>query len=169
MRWMMKSQYWKEYDLLQKKRNEHRDDLYLKACYESKLAILKKKDEEQWSIIVNATKIAMKQLNKQLIDGPAKEGGWLCGEKYSIADMQWGLTLVRLHIRGYHDLLWGDSPAIEAYCQKLMARPAIQKAVVQYQTNSFIGELVLRLKIAKNFWIIVLLLAAAALIGIRLN
>lgn len=174
MRGMMKSNHGKKYNMLTKKLNEHRDDPYLKACYESKMAILTKQieildSEKQLSDIVNATKIIMKQLNKQLEEGPAKDGGWLCGENYTIADMQWGLTLVRLHIRGYHDLLWGDYPAIEAYCQKIMARPAIQKAVIQYQTASKIGGLVLRRKIAKNGREIVLLMAAAALIRIGLN
>ncbi len=167
----MKSNHGKKYNRLHKKLNEHRDDPYLKACYESKLAILTKQMEildsqKQLSDIVNATKIIMEQLNKQLIEGPAKDGGWLCGDNYTIADMQWGLTLVRLYIRGYHDLLWGDYPAIEAYCQQLMARPAIQKAVVQYQTTSKIGGLVLRRKITKNGRKIVLL-AAAALIGFK--
>lgn len=174
MRGMMKSNHGKKYNMLTKKLNEHRNDPYLKACYESKLAILTKQieilgSEEQLSEIVNATKIIMKQLNKQLIIEHTKDGGWLCGENYTIADMQWGLTLVRLHIRGYHDLLWGDYPAIEVYCKKLMARPAIQKAVVQYQTTSKIGGLVLRRKIAKNGRKIVLLMAAAALIGIGLK
>jgi len=83
--------------------------------------------------------------------------------------MQWGLTLVRLHIRGYSDLLWSEYPAIEAFCQKLMARPTIQKAVIQYQTTTKIGGLVLRRKIAKNSRKLMLVVAAAALIGIGLK
>lgn len=174
MRGMMKSNHGKKYNVLKKKLQEHGDDPYLKACYEGKLAILTKQieildSEKQLSDIVDATKVIMKQLNKQLTEGPAKDGGWLCGKNYTIADMQWGLTLVRLHIRGYSDLLWSEYPAIEAYCQQLMARPAIQTAVVQYQTTSKLGGLILRRKLAKNSRKIMLAMAAAALIGIGLN
>lgn len=168
---MMKSCHNEKFNLLQKKIEEHGDDPYLKACYESKLAILTKQieilhSEQQLSDIVDATKIIMKQLNKQLTEGPAKDGGWLCGKTYSIADMQWGLTLVRLHIRDYDDLLWRDYPAIEVYCKKLMNRPAIQKAVVKYQGTSKLASLILRRKLAKNKQKIVLAMTAtAAIIG----
>ena len=124
LRGMMKSNHGKKYNMLKKKLNENRDDPYLKACYEGKLAILTKQieildSEKQLSDIVNATKIIMNHLNKQLIEGPAKDGGWLCGENYTIADMQWGLTLVRLYNRGCNDLLWSDYPAIDAFASNL--------------------------------------------------
>eukprot|EP00985_Skeletonema_marinoi_P033133 scaffold40551_cov153-Skeletonema_marinoi.AAC.1 len=81
MRGMMKSNHGKKYNMLKEKLNEHRDDPYLKACYEGKLAILMKQieildSEKQLNDIVDATKAIMKQLNKQLIEGPAKDGGW---------------------------------------------------------------------------------------------
>ena len=70
---MMKSNHGKKYNMLKKKLNENRDDPYLKACYEGKLAIITKQieildSEKQLSDIVNATKIIMNQLNKQLIE-----------------------------------------------------------------------------------------------------
>ena len=45
MRGMMKSNHGKKYNMLKKKLNENRDDPYLKACYEGKLAILTKQIE----------------------------------------------------------------------------------------------------------------------------
>ena len=50
-----------------------------------------------------------------------------------------------------------------------MAMPTIQKAVIQYQTTTKIGGLVLRRKIAKNSRKLMLVVAAAALIGIGLK
>jgi hypothetical protein len=49
--------------------------------------------------------------------------------------MQWALVLFRLKKRniGY---LWEEYPAVEAYAQRLIARPQFQKGVVEYQTFS---------------------------------
>ena len=170
MRGMLKSNHGKKYKALTAKLEEHSDDPYLKACYEGKLAILTKQieilnDEKQLTDIVDATKIIMGKLNDQLTSGPAKDGtSWLCGKDYTIADMQWGLNLVRLHNRGYDDLMWGEYPAIKNYCERLMSRPSIQKAVISYQKGRRIGGLILRRKLANNGNGVVALAAVAAVI-----
>ena len=83
--------------------------------------------------------------------------------------MQWGLNLVRLHNRGYADLLWGEYPAIQSYCERLMARPAIQKAVIAYQKGRRIGGMILRRKLAQNAKGVALAAVAAVIVVLLLT
>jgi len=177
--WMMnliaKNNHEKKYNALNAKLKEHENDPYLKACYEGKLKILTKQieilnDEKQLCDIVDATKDIMRQLNDQLINGPSKDGtSWLCGKDYTIADMQWGLVFVRLSFRGYRELLWSQYPAIENYSQRLMARPAMQKAVISYHGGHKIGRLIISRKLAmakKSQRVFIVAAIVAVVIGI---
>mmetsp|Transcript_1816 Transcript_1816/g.3284 ORF Transcript_1816/g.3284 Transcript_1816/m.3284 type:complete len:213 (+) Transcript_1816:529-1167(+) len=174
MRVIARNNHAKKCKALKAKLKEHEDDPYLKACYEGKLKILTKqieilKDEKQLCDITDATKDITRKLNEQLTNGPSKDGtSWLCGKDYTIADMQWGLVLIRLQFRGYRDLLWSQYPTIERYYQRLMARPAIQKAVVANHNGQKIGRLILwrKLSLAKNGKTFFLAAFVAALVGV---
>ena len=152
----MKTNHAKKRRALLEKIEQFGDDPYLKESYEAKLTILTKQieineDQTQLHDIITATKDIMVKLNKQLIEGPASDGtSFLCSKEYSIADMQWGLTLVRLKLRNYDDLFWGEYPAIEAYCKRLASRPAFQKAVIPYQSKNKVFKLVIRRKLERH-------------------
>jgi glutathione S-transferase len=154
---MMKGNHEKKAKALKEHIEKFKDDAYLKSAYESKLTIMTKMmgvldSDENLEEIVQLTQGIMRKLNTQLVEGPAKDGtSWLCGKDYSMADMQWALALYRLQLRGYTDFFWADYPAIQAYAERLIARPAFQKAVVAWQGTSNIFSLVVRRKISQLF------------------
>lgn len=181
LRGMMKSNHGRKRKALLAKLRQHENDPFLRACYEGKLNILSRQievleDEANLIEIVQATKQAIGRLNDQLTTGPVAwsekhaSHNWLCGKQYTIADMQWALTLVRLHFRGYGDMLWRkDYPAVEAYRLRLMTRPAVQRAVVAYHNQpGSIGRLVLSRKLAKNRTAVVSVVLLSAAVGVAL-
>lgn len=63
-------------------------------------------------------------------------GDWICGERYTLADICWGVSLFRLKWLGL-GWLWEDdgpaaSPRVEAYTRRLMERPGFREAVIEH-------------------------------------
>jgi glutathione S-transferase len=163
----MKGNHARKFRSLQQHIKQYGDDPYLKAAYETKLKILTKMmnilDSDTNVIqVVQDTKELLKKLNKQLTEGPAADGNsFLCGENYSKADMQWALVMFRLEMRNI-EYLWEDYPAVEAYAQRLIARPQFQKGVVEYQSFSKAVLPVLIRKLKNNQTRILLVMGGVA-------
>jgi tetrachloro-p-hydroquinone reductive dehalogenase len=171
MKLIMKGNHARKFRSLQQHIKQYDgDDPYLKAAYDAKLKILTKmmnvldSDTNVIIQVVQDTKEILKKLNKQLTEGPATDGkSFLCGENYSKADMQWALVLFRLQKRniGY---LWEDYPAVEAYAQRLIARPQFQKGVVEYQSFSKVVLPVLIGKLKNNQTRIILVMSVVVIL-----
>jgi glutathione S-transferase len=124
-------------DLLSKLVETHRDDPALRSAYEKKRAVIQATREAmvtpgQMPAIIDATREALESLRRQLESGPFRDGGWLASEAFSLADVQWGAVLYRLRWLGLQPQLWGASPSISAYAEKLFAKTSFQTGVVQW-------------------------------------
>ena len=136
-RMLTKSGPAKKVELLTELAKEHADDAYLKAAYEGKLAIVKSTEEsilspERMLEIMETTEHALEQLEHRLAHGPFARNGWLCGETFSLADIEWGVVLCRFEGLGLRDRLWGSRPRVRDYVTKLFARPSFKKAIVAW-------------------------------------
>ena len=60
------------------------------------------------------------------------ESLYLAGESYSLADLAWTCIFARLKMLGIADSFWGAGrlPRIDAYYDRLRARPSFDKAGV---------------------------------------
>ena len=123
-------------DLLSKLRETHRDDPALRSAYEKKRAVIQA-TRKPWSRrdrchVIAATGEALESLRRKLESGPFRDGRWLASEAFSLADVQWGAVLYRLRWLGLQPQLWGASPSISAYAEKLFAKTSFQTGVVQW-------------------------------------
>jgi len=120
----------------------HKDDDYLKRCYEAKLQIVEltkenMSTEENMQDVVDVTKAAFDELAAQLKKGPfsaveSKEG-WLCSETFSVADLLWGIVMFRLmKLRIGKELLWKDHDIVNSYAEKLFARESFKTGVLEW-------------------------------------
>ncbi len=75
---------------------------------------------------VKKTKMILQQLEDDLL---ASNGDWLCGDKFSNADIMWGCSLFRLKLLG-NDNFWDNLPRFKAYTNRLIHRQSIVDAVV---------------------------------------
>jgi glutathione S-transferase len=127
----------KKEKLLTKLAKEHAGDDYLKAAYEGKLGIVQSTLEslhskDQLVEIMGQSRIALEKIEHQLENGHFKDGGWLCSETFSLADIEWGVVLYRLQWIGLSDYLWGDSQHVANYASRLFSRPSFQSGVVDW-------------------------------------
>ncbi|NOV19685.1 glutathione S-transferase family protein [Ensifer adhaerens] len=60
---------------------------------------------------------------------------WLCAPHLTLADLFWGVSLVRLKYLGLASL-WGDLPTIDAYLERLLELPSIQSEVLASTISS---------------------------------
>ena len=58
------------------------------------------------------------------LDSQLSKGPWILGEKFTAADILWGMALA--WTTGFK--LVPESPAIKAYIERANARPSIQRA-----------------------------------------
>lgn len=129
-------------DLLNELIQKHKEDDYLRRCYETKLQIvdLTKENmstEKNMQDVVDVTKAAFDDLALQLKDGPfskkTSEEGWLCSEKYSLADLLWGIVMFRLQkLRIGKELLWKEHEIVNAYAKTLFARESFKSGVLEW-------------------------------------
>ena len=120
---------------LDAKLREHGDDPRLRAAYVAKRRLVEEtsesmRDPAATAAIVEATAERIAEVADQLEAGPFTADGWLCGDAFSLADLEWGIVLYRLRWLGLAGRLWGSRPVIERYAARLFARPAFKSAVL---------------------------------------
>jgi glutathione S-transferase len=82
---------------------------------------------------------ARDQVQQRLIDldGDLAAGSFGCsnGNPFSLADVLWGVNLVRIHYLGLSSL-WGELPHVARYVDALVARPSLCREAVQASVAS---------------------------------
>ncbi|MEM6487251.1 MAG: glutathione S-transferase family protein [Pseudomonadota bacterium] len=61
-------------------------------------------------------------------------GPWLFGERFTLADAVWSVSLFRLQFLGF-ERLWQDDRAVMAYTHRAFARPAMNAAVARWPSQ----------------------------------
>src|SRR3546814_5694038 len=64
----------------------------------------------------------------------ASTGPWLFGDRFTLADLFWAVSLYRFLWLGYSGF-WKDGagkPRVEAYSNRLFARPSVKDAIIQW-------------------------------------
>ncbi len=122
-------------DLLAEKVREHGEDPLLRAAYSKKMELVEETIAAMGTAagidgVLRHTEEVLEHLAAQLGDGPFAEGGWLCDDAFTLADLEWGIVLFRLRWVGLAPLLWGRRPVIARYAERLFARPGFKFAVV---------------------------------------
>lgn len=56
---------------------------------------------------------------------------WVAGDRFTLADIFWGVSLFRLMFLGY-DWIWEDLPAVSAYAQRCYARPSLINGAIRW-------------------------------------
>ena len=106
-------------------------------AYKSKLNIV----ENTLTIIQTPTRMnalyaaadsIMMELETYLLSGPVNENGWLASQKFSLADIAWGVVLYRLQKLGLAPILWGNRTIIGQYCEKLFARESFKTGIMDW-------------------------------------
>ncbi|MEM6728723.1 MAG: dioxygenase, partial [Pseudomonadota bacterium] len=87
---------------------------------------------------VDETVALVAALDARLSDGRA----WICGDAFTMADIQWAISLFRFKWLGMafvweggHALNATPHPNVEAYAARLFARPSFVEAVLKWPTN----------------------------------
>ena len=116
---------------------KYQHDETLKLAYEKKRAVIEATQEaivtsSQLAAIVESTKAELRDLERQLSEGPFDSGGWLVSDALSLADIQWGVVLYRLRWLGLEPLLWEGESRITSYADTVIARESFQSGVVQW-------------------------------------
>ena len=124
-------------DLLAARIQEHGDEPALLRAYSKKRELVAETiaamgSEAGIDAVLQDTEEAIAVLAAQLRDGPFTGGGWLCGDAFSLADLEWGVVLFRLRWIGLGPRLWGSRPAIAGYAERLFARPAFRTGVLRW-------------------------------------
>ena len=112
-------------------------DPTLRAAYEKKRAVIEATKEAmvtpgQMAAIVDATRVELDDLARQLDAGWFNNGGWLASEAFSLADIQWSAVLYGMQWVGLQPLLWEKDSIISAYAEALFAKESFQTGVVQW-------------------------------------
>ena len=124
-------------NLLRKLISRHENEKQLHDAYKSKLNIV----ENTLKIIQTPTRMnalyaaadsIMMDLETYLLSGPFNEKGWLASEKFSMADIAWGVVLYRLQKLGLESLLWGNRTTVGQYCEKLFARESFKTGIIDW-------------------------------------
>lgn len=120
--------------LLLKLIEQHKSDPYLKKVYEQKLKTLRFTEntldsEEDMKAIMSATYDAMDQVENQLKTGPFSQGGWLCSQTYSQADLEWSVMLRRFNAINLGPHLLKTRPFMQRYENALFSRPVFKRAI----------------------------------------
>ena len=124
-------------NLLRKLVKRHENEKLLHDAYKSKLNIV----ENTLTIIQTPTRLnalydtadsILIELETQLLSGPFNANGWLVSNKFSLADIAWGVVLYRLQKLGLEPLLWGNRTTVSQYCEKLFARESFKTGVMDW-------------------------------------
>ena len=124
-------------NLLRKLVKRHENEKLLHDAYKSKLNIV----ENTLTIIQTPTRLnalydtadsILIELETQLLSGPFNAKGWLASNKFSLADIAWGVVLYRLQKLGLESLLWGNRTTVSQYCEKLFARESFKTGIMNW-------------------------------------
>src|SRR3546814_3669279 len=111
------------------------DPLLLEA-YQHKIV----KEEAAASFVINEPQMRTAiSKAEQLVtdldrDLGASTGPWLFGDRFTLADLFWAVSLYRFLWLGYSGF-WKDGagkPRVEAYANRLFARPSVKDAIIQW-------------------------------------
>jgi 2,5-dichlorohydroquinone reductive dechlorinase len=114
------------------------DDPVLISAYEHKImkeAAAKQfiRTEKDMRAAVQEFKDAIAQLEEDLA---ATGGEWLFGDRFTLADVFWAVSLFRIRWLGLGYIIDSASGAphqrVAAYCERLLARPSVRRAVIQW-------------------------------------
>ncbi|MEM9105354.1 MAG: glutathione S-transferase domain-containing protein, partial [Pseudomonadota bacterium] len=65
-----------------------------------------------------------------------KTGGpWIFGERFTMADLMWGISLIRLQLLGYDSLWTGtqERPLVRAYASRVGELPSLKTSVIDWR------------------------------------
>lgn len=106
------------------------------AAYEAKL----RKEESAENFVIDDS--SMKEaiaLAKSLIAGLEEslsnsKGPWMFGDRFTLADIVWGVSLIRLDYLG-NDTFWNgnpERPKINEYFEQIVQRPSLKTAILDW-------------------------------------
>lgn len=112
------------------------DEPKLLEAYEAKL----KKEEAAEHFVVDATEMsAAVALSESLVQGledtlARSSGPWIFGNRFTLADIFWGVSLIRLDYIGYSAFWNGNSPRtrVKAYYERITKRRCIINGVLRW-------------------------------------
>ena len=116
----------------------HADDPLLKEAYEGKRAIMRETvasfhSGEDMDVVMADAERNLDTVQAQLEAGPFDEGGWLCSQTFSLADIDWGMLLNRLTFIGLAPRLIEPRPAVGRYLLKIKERPSFKRGVAAWE------------------------------------
>ncbi len=145
-----KGSHRRKLELLALRVREHGDDPLLRAAYSTKMELVAQTIAAMDTAagidaVLRHTEEVLEHLAAQLGDGPFAEGGWLCDDAFSLADLEWGVVLFRLRWVGLGPRLWGRHPVIARYAERLFARPGFGSGVLAWHRplRDVVGPLIL--------------------------
>ena len=89
-------------------------------------------DDSYRRAAVQKTKDVLKELEGDL---SASSGQWICGDHFTIADLFWGNSIVRLIWLG-NEYMWESMPKVKAYAEALSSRDSIEKGVLFHKNGA---------------------------------
>lgn len=114
-------------------------DARLDAAYDAKI----KKELAGSSFVASTDKmVAAIKRTDQLIEEfagtlEASGGPWVFGDRFTMADVFWGASLLRLEFLGYSWLYRSDPvrPSVAEYADRVFARPSISQMIAKWPTH----------------------------------
>ena len=124
-------------NLLRKLVKRHENEKQLYDAYRSKLNIVENtlkviQTPSRMNTLYDSADFTLTELEAQLLSGPFKKNGWLASQKFSLADIVWGVVLYRLQKLGLEPLLWSNKTIIGQYCEKLFARESFKRGILDW-------------------------------------
>lgn len=128
----------KKCDRLEKLIEEIKGDAALEEAYRNKIA----KESAAAKFIASPANMQhaleeMAEIVKQLdADLTNNNSDWICGDRYTLADICWSVSLFRLKWLGL-GTLWNDDEAVnfsavDQYANRLFVEPCFRQAVIEY-------------------------------------
>lgn len=128
--------YEKKYAKIRRYMAQVRDEPDLLAAYEAKLR--KERAAERFVIDATAMSDAI-DLSSRLVESleaalSRSSGPWLFGDRFTLADLFWGVSLIRLDYLGNADFWEGtaERPNVQRYYSRLVRRPSLINGVLNW-------------------------------------
>lgn len=127
----MKDAHLKKIAQIERRKAELPSDSSLHDAYDHKLQKERAgrefiSDPENMRAIIAATQAEVRGL-EQALERTEKE--WVTSDRFTLADIFWGVSLFRLLYLGY-DWMWADLPRVTAYAERCFARPSIEHGAI---------------------------------------